>query len=195
MTPQRSACGRAGCRRGGSFPSMARRSSTARCWSVRMAASPRSARSATFPGRPASPAEDFGDAVLLPGLINTHTHLELTGLDGEPPEPDFAAWIRRLREAKAARAPEAYLAAARRGLADCWAAGVTTVADTGDSGAVIQALAEAGGSGIAYQEVFGPHPDQRDESLAGLQRQVERLGRFADRAGAASGSRPTRRTP
>jgi 5-methylthioadenosine/S-adenosylhomocysteine deaminase len=125
-----------------------------------------------------APAEDFGEALLLPGLINTHTHLELTGLADGPPEPDFAGWIRRLRAAKAARAPDAFLAAACRGLTDCWAAGVTTVADTGDSGAVIQALAEAGGSGIAYQEVFGPHPDQRDESLAGLERQVERLGRY-----------------
>jgi cytosine/adenosine deaminase-related metal-dependent hydrolase len=130
--------------------------------------------------RPAdAAAEDFGDALLLPGLINTHTHLELTGLDGGTPEPEFGAWIRRVREIKAARAPEAFLAAARRGLADCWAAGVTTVADTGDSGAVIEALAEAGGSGIAYQEVFGPHPDQRDASLRGLQEAVERLGRFA----------------
>jgi cytosine/adenosine deaminase-related metal-dependent hydrolase len=130
--------------------------------------------------RPAdAAAEDFGDALLLPGLINTHTHLELTGLDGGTPEPEFGAWIRRVREVKAARAPEAFLAAARRGLADCWAAGVTTVADTGDSGAVIEALAEAGGSGIAYHEVFGPHPDQRDASLLGLQTAVERLGRFA----------------
>jgi cytosine/adenosine deaminase-related metal-dependent hydrolase len=126
-----------------------------------------------------TPAEDFGDALLLPGLINTHTHLELTGLAGRPPGPDFAAWIRRLREAKAARPPEAFLAAARRGLADCWAAGVTTVADTGDSGAVVEALADAGASGIAYHEVFGPHPSQRDESLRGLGEQVERLGRFA----------------
>ena len=124
-------------------------------------------------------AEDFGDALLLPGLINTHTHLELTGLGGGTPEPEFGIWIRRVREIKAARTPEAFLAAARRGLADCWAAGVTTVADTGDSGAVIEALAEAGGSGIAYQEVFGPHPDQRDASLLGLQQAVERLGRFA----------------
>jgi cytosine/adenosine deaminase-related metal-dependent hydrolase len=124
-------------------------------------------------------AEDFGDALLLPGLINTHTHLELTGLDGGSPEPEFGTWIRRVREVKAARAPEAFLAAARRGLADCWAAGVTTVADTGDSGAVIEALAEAGGSGIAYHEVFGPHPDQRDASLRGLQEAVEQLGRFA----------------
>jgi 5-methylthioadenosine/S-adenosylhomocysteine deaminase len=44
---------------------------------------------------------------------------------------------------------------------------------------VIQALAEAGGSGIAYQEVFGPHPDQCDESLRGLQGRVDALARFA----------------
>ncbi|HET9727104.1 MAG TPA: amidohydrolase family protein [Gemmatimonadales bacterium] len=130
--------------------------------------------------RPAEvPVEDFGDALLLPGLINTHTHLELTGMGGDPPEPEFAAWIRRLREAKAALAAETFLSAARQGLADCWAAGVTTVADTGDSGAVVQALAEAGGSGIAYQEVFGPHPDQYDECLRGLQGKVEALSRFA----------------
>jgi 5-methylthioadenosine/S-adenosylhomocysteine deaminase len=53
------------------------------------------------------------------------------------------------------------------------------VADTGDSGAAVQALAEAGGSGIAYQEVFGPHPDQCEESLRGLQVRVESLSKFA----------------
>ena len=130
--------------------------------------------------RPADvPVERFDDALLLPGLINTHTHLELTGLAGLRPDADFAAWIRRVRTDKAARAPEAFLEAARRGIADCWAAGVTTVADTGDSGAVIQALAEVGGSGIVYHEVFGPHPDQCDASLAGLHEAVERLGRFS----------------
>ena len=34
-----------------------------------------------------------------------------------------------------------------RGLADCWATGVTTIADTGDRGVVIRALAECGGVG------------------------------------------------
>ena len=71
---------------------------------------------------------------------------------------------------------------------------MTTVADTGDSGAVIQALAEAGGSGIAYQEVFGPHPGQRDESLAGLRQAVGRLGRFAG-GRVRIGVSPTRPTP
>jgi cytosine/adenosine deaminase-related metal-dependent hydrolase len=125
------------------------------------------------------PSEELGSAILLPGLVNTHTHLELTGFDGEAPGPDFAGWIRALRERKARRPAEEYLSAARRGLAECWAAGVTTVADTGDSGAVAQVLAESGGSGVAYQEVFGPHPDQCEESLDWLVQRVERLGRFA----------------
>jgi 5-methylthioadenosine/S-adenosylhomocysteine deaminase len=124
-------------------------------------------------------AERFDDAILLPGLINTHTHLELTGLAEGPPAADFPGWIRRLRQRKAERSWDEVLAAARRGVAQCWAAGVTTVADTGDSGAVIQALSAAGGSGIVYQEVFGPHPSSCTESLRGLQRQVETSARFA----------------
>jgi cytosine/adenosine deaminase-related metal-dependent hydrolase len=124
-------------------------------------------------------AEDFGEAVILPGLVNTHTHLELTGFKEQVQEREFDAWIRRLRALKATRTPAQYLDAARRGLQACYAAGVTTTADTGDSGAAIQALAEAGGSGVAYEEVFGPHPSQAEESLQSLRRRVERMGSWA----------------
>jgi len=118
------------------------------------------------------------EAAILPGLVNAHTHLELTGFAGLAEEADFPAWIRRIRGLKAERRSEAFLDAARAGLAACHRAGVTTVADTGDSGAVIQALAEAGGSGVAYHEVFGPHPDQLQESLAGLHRRLAELRPF-----------------
>ncbi|MBK9692567.1 MAG: amidohydrolase family protein [Gemmatimonadetes bacterium] len=133
---------------------------------------------ATVPLPPGVPEEACPGMVLLPGFINVHTHLELTGLDGQVPEADFPAWIRHIIALKAGRTPADFLAAARRGLQDCWAAGVTTVADTGDSGAVIQALAEAGGSGIAYHEVFGPHPAQADEAIADAARRLDELAPF-----------------
>jgi cytosine/adenosine deaminase-related metal-dependent hydrolase len=124
------------------------------------------------------PSADFHDAAILPGLINTHTHLELTGLEGQVTEREFPTWIRLLRQLKTTRTPAEYVIAARRGLADCYAAGVTSIADTGDSGAVLRVLSEADGSGIAYQEVFGPHPSQADESLASLQSKVTALCRL-----------------
>jgi len=124
---------------------------------------------------------DLAEAILLPGLVNTHTHLELTGFAGTASELDFRQWILSIRRLKLARTPEQYLEAARQGIRDCWAGGVTTIADTGDSGAVALALSELNGSGIAYHEVFGPHPGQLEESFTGL------TGRFAELAGAVQG--------
>jgi cytosine/adenosine deaminase-related metal-dependent hydrolase len=115
---------------------------------------------------------ELGDAAILPGFVNTHTHLELTGLNGRVSEREFPSWIRRLRELKSERPPEEFVRAARMGLRDCYAAGITTVADTGDSGAVIQVLSEEDASGVAYLEVFGPHPAQLEKGLTRLQRQV-----------------------
>ncbi len=120
-------------------------------------------------------AESFPDALLLPGLINTHTHLELTGLEAQVPEPDFADWIRRLIALKSACGVEQVREAARQGVRSGWAAGVTTVGDTGDSGAGFHALLELNGSGIAYQEVFGPHPDTAEAQLAEFRRRFDRL--------------------
>jgi 5-methylthioadenosine/S-adenosylhomocysteine deaminase len=130
------------------------------------------------PAPPGVATERF-PGVLLPGLVNAHTHLELTGLDGQAQAADFPAWIREVIALKAARTPADFLAAARRGLRDCWAGGVTTVADTGDSGAVIQAMAEADGSGIAYYEVFGPAPEQAEGALAAAVRRLDQLREFS----------------
>ena len=120
-------------------------------------------------------ALDLGEASLLPGLVNTHTHLELTGFEGAGADLEFRDWIATIRQLKERRSPARFLEAARTGVRDCWAAGVTTIADTGDSGAVIQALAELGGSGVVYQEVFGPHPAQLENSISGLSERVNAL--------------------
>src|SRR2546422_3966802 len=68
-----------------------------------------------------------------------------------------------------------FVRAAEQGIRDCWAAGVTCVAETGSSGAVLEALARLGGRGIVYQEVFGPDPAQCAQRLAELETAVQRL--------------------
>jgi 5-methylthioadenosine/S-adenosylhomocysteine deaminase len=126
------------------------------------------------------PSIHLPGAALVPGLVNTHTHLELTGWGGALPAEEFTEWITHLRQLKVARSAEEFFAAACQGVRDCWAAGVTTVADTGDTGAAMRALHHLGGAGICYQEGFGPHPDQCAESMAWLE---QRLGALAPLAG------------
>ncbi|HXI34445.1 MAG TPA: amidohydrolase family protein [Gemmatimonadales bacterium] len=130
---------------------------------------------ASVPSPPATELLEYRDAVLVPGLVNCHTHLELTHLAGQNREDDFTRWIRRVRELKQETKPEQFLAAATQGVRDFWARGVTCVADTGDSGAPLHVLAELGGRGIYYQEVFGPDPAQVEESMAGLRVAVHAL--------------------
>jgi cytosine/adenosine deaminase-related metal-dependent hydrolase len=130
---------------------------------------------AEVPAPPGVEEVEFRSSALLPGLVNTHTHLELTGLEGQVTEQDFPSWIRRVIALKAERSSADFLAAAKQGIRDGWSQGVTTVADTGDSSSALQALHELGGSGIAYQEVFGPHPYQAPAQLAILADRLEAL--------------------
>lgn len=120
---------------------------------------------------------DFPNASLVPGLVNTHTHLELTHLGGRnaPPEREFAGWIRALRSLKDATTPAEFSRSAEQGVRDAWAAGVTCVADTGSTGAPLEALARLGGRGIYYQEVFGPDPAKCPASMEELRRALDRL--------------------
>jgi len=123
------------------------------------------------------PALQFPDAELMPGLVNCHTHLELTHLGGgaKHDEPEFLTWVRRIRELKEPTSAEAFYAAAVAGIRDCWARGVTCVAETGSTGAVMRALHDLRGRGIVYQEVFGPDPKQCAASMADLQATVHQL--------------------
>jgi 5-methylthioadenosine/S-adenosylhomocysteine deaminase len=128
-----------------------------------------------IPTPPRTETLEYPDAILAPGLINCHTHLELTHLAGRNVEPEFAKWIRGVRALKEATSPEAFDAAAVAGVKDCWSRGVTCIAETGSTGAVMRALHDLGGRGIVYQEVFGPDPAQVGASMTELESAISQL--------------------
>ena len=124
---------------------------------------------------PNSPIEDFGQAAILPGLINAHSHLELTVMRGflEREESDFSAWLRKLTSARPAMTPEDLIVSATCGAIEAARAGVTSVGDSSSSGAhTMQALRRVGLRGIVYQESFGPAPERAAENVAQLCDQI-----------------------
>ncbi|HYY43378.1 MAG TPA: hypothetical protein VE775_11645, partial [Pyrinomonadaceae bacterium] len=81
---------------------------------------------------PAAPVTDFGAAALMPGLVNCHSHLELTAMRGylEAEESDFFAWLRKLTTARLFRLTAADLRdAATWGAVEAARAGVTCLGD------------------------------------------------------------------
>jgi 5-methylthioadenosine/S-adenosylhomocysteine deaminase len=130
--------------------------------------------------RDAPPGDDFelGDSVLLPGLVNAHTHLELTAMRGFLEGLAFEEWIDTLRRSRAAVLDDdALLDAARMGVLEGVEHGITTFADTSASGVTARAMRECGVRGIMYQEVFGPDPATCADAMAELDRRVTELRR------------------
>lgn len=116
--------------------------------------------------------EPLGDAVLTPGLVNTHTHLDLTVLRGFLGDSPFFEWVRSLTRAVGQLDDSELLASASLGVAEGLLGGVTTFADTAPNDAAFTAMRAMGVRGICYREVFGPDPDDAEKNLATLADQV-----------------------
>jgi 5-methylthioadenosine/S-adenosylhomocysteine deaminase len=105
---------------------------------------------------PANGREDarYADSVILPGLVNAHTHLEYTAMGGFGDGMPFLPWITDHIRRKDTQEVADLLSQSRAGAAACLAGGVTTVADCCYAGTVAQAAAEAGLRAIVYLEGF-----------------------------------------
>lgn len=110
---------------------------------------------------------DFGLAAVLPGFVNTHTHLEYTLFRGLLEDIPFFPWIREMIRLKAEVTDAEWIASATLGAAEMLAAGVTGVGDCADNGAALDALLASGLGGIVFAEVFGIGEDEPVERIVG----------------------------
>jgi cytosine/adenosine deaminase-related metal-dependent hydrolase len=122
---------------------------------------------------------DFGDAAILPGLINAHSHLELTVMRGflDTEESDFFGWLKKLTTARLERmtADDLYVSAAW-GACEAARAGITCLGDSSDAALrSMQALLDVGLRGTVYQESFGPDPRLACENFEKLKAKVAAL--------------------
>lgn len=131
------------------------------------------------------PVADLGDVVVVPGLVNAHTHLELSGLRGlaAPPGSGFVAWAAWLMGQDLSPPSAFVLAEAVREMA---ATGTGAVIDVGSRAgpAVLAALEDAGLPWLVAHEYFGyrpvpPFPSAGVPPALIAAAQASRLGRVA----------------
>jgi cytosine/adenosine deaminase-related metal-dependent hydrolase len=135
---------------------------------------------AVGPADELGPATHYEDAVIVPGFVNAHAHLEYAVYAGFGDGlGDFAEWISLHIERKARIGWEEYVDIARLGAARCLASGVTTVGDCSYSGAAARACADLGLRATVYLEVFGSHVAAALEHFAEVRDRVDSA--FSDR--------------
>jgi 5-methylthioadenosine/S-adenosylhomocysteine deaminase len=128
---------------------------------------------------PQADHQHFDGAAIIPGLINTHTHLELTVMRGylENEEHDFFSWLRKLTLARLELlTPDDLLVSAMWGACEAVRAGITTVGDASDSALTsMNALSSVGLRGIVFQESFGPDTKLAAENVTKLKDKIAQL--------------------
>lgn len=110
---------------------------------------------------------DWGMAMLMPGLINAHAHLELTDLHNRVKGfTSFTDWILKLIQQRQAWTPENYRASTEKGAQLSLAAGTTLVGDICASGVGWNIVSGNNLRRVVFEEVLSLFPDRVESILA-----------------------------
>jgi cytosine/adenosine deaminase-related metal-dependent hydrolase len=125
-----------------------------------------------------TPEVDLGNAAVIPGLVNAHTHLDLSGVSGRVPfDGDFTNWLRGVIAHRRSQEPEQVEAAVRAGLAKSLRHGVTLLGDISGGGLSWPILARASCRAVVFHELIGLPRDRADSALAAARRWLETIAR------------------
>src|SRR5580765_8002684 len=99
---------------------------------------------------------DLGNVAIIPGLVNAHTHLDLTGMRGKcPPTPDFTQWLRGVIAHRRGQTAEQIQEDIKAGVEQSTVSGTTLVGDIAANGSSWDALANANFRAVVFRELLG----------------------------------------
>jgi cytosine/adenosine deaminase-related metal-dependent hydrolase len=119
--------------------------------------------------------KDFGKAVIMPGFVNVHSHVEYTDFEGLIKYKQFFDWISDLIALKTILTKDDFISSAELGILRMIRAGITTVADPTNSGAAFDAAKKFGVRAIIYQELFGPDDRLNQNVIYELKLKVDKM--------------------
>ena len=112
---------------------------------------------------------DCSGKIILPGFVNAHSHLELTGFRGKIKKGlPFTDWARKVVSIRKDITENEIATAIKDGLDELISSGVTTAGDFSQTGITAKILNERGLRGTVFLEFSGFNPEQKDEKLRQL---------------------------
>ena len=112
--------------------------------------------------------------VLAPGLVNAHTHLELSALRGQVPGGGgFVPWVEHLIGARLELRPDEDTSSIERAVSELDSLGTVAVGEVTNSLSAVAMLAKYGFAGSIFHEVFGVEQKALEKRVADLPRMVE----------------------
>ncbi len=107
--------------------------------------------------------------VVFPGLVNAHTHLELSAMRGKVPGGyGFVPWVESLITQRPEIGPEDDVDAIEAATSELVTCGTVAVGEVTNSLAAVGALARHGIAGCIFHEVFGVERESVLRRVAGL---------------------------
>ena len=110
-------------------------------------------RAELIAAHPDEEVRDFGLAVLMPGFVDLHTHLEYSVFRGAVDDLPYTAWKMQVQNKEANLSPADWMDSAVLGAMEAVGSGITTIADITNSGNSVIAAKDIGLSGVVYREV------------------------------------------
>jgi len=136
-----------------------------------------------LPKFPSEEIRDFGRAIILPGLVNLHTHLEYNAFSELVKYERFTDWLLAMVAKRRTFKSEDWRRSAQEGARELLSFGTTCVADIVTTGPGLEVALDAGLRGVSYLELVALDDLQLGKIWPGFEARVvtarERVRHYA----------------